>query len=62
MPFGKPAGMRCAQLDAHNRCMIFGSPERPAVCASLKPSNEMCGNNAQEAMAWIARLEAATGA
>ena len=57
---GKPAGVRCAQLDAQNRCMIFGNPERPAVCGSLKPAPEMCGENAQQAMAWLARLEQAT--
>jgi len=60
MPDGKPAGVRCAQLDAHNRCMIFGRPERPAVCASLKPSAEMCGTTAEEAIAWLARLDRLT--
>jgi hypothetical protein len=35
MPQGKPAGVRCIQLDEANRCRIFGRPERPAVCASL---------------------------
>lgn len=62
MPGGKPAGVRCAQLDAQNRCMIFGRPERPAVCGSLSPSREMCGANAQEAMLWLTRLEQATAA
>lgn len=60
MPEGKPAGVRCVQLDAQNGCMIFGRPERPAVCASLMPSREMCGENAAQAMLWLARLEAAT--
>ena len=60
MPQGKPAGVRCVQLDAANRCLIFGAPERPAVCASLMPAPEMCGTSAGEAMAWIARLEIAT--
>lgn len=60
MPQGKPAGVRCVQLDARNRCMIFGRPERPAVCAGLKPSAEMCGTDAVQAMAWIARLERET--
>lgn len=62
MPLGKPAGVRCAQLDARNRCMIFGRPERPAVCGSLAPSREMCGASAQEAIAWLTRLEQATAA
>jgi Fe-S-cluster containining protein len=57
MPGGKPAGARCAQLDAGNRCRVFGEPERPAVCAGLKPSAEMCGPDRAYALAWLARLE-----
>ena len=56
----KPAGMRCVQLDAANRCRIFGQPERPAVCASLAPSPAMCGNTAAQAMVWLQTLEQAT--
>jgi uncharacterized protein len=40
MPDGKPAGIRCVQLDDGNRCRIFGRPERPAVCSQLRPSME----------------------
>ncbi|WP_395794544.1 YkgJ family cysteine cluster protein [Aquimonas sp.] len=61
MPNGKPAGVRCVQLDELNRCRIFGQPERPAVCAGLKPEPEMCGRDAAEAMAFLAALERATG-
>jgi Fe-S-cluster containining protein len=60
MPGGKPAGVRCAQLTADNRCALFGKPQRPAVCASLRPSAEMCGRNAQDAMIWLACIEQAT--
>ena len=60
MPGGKPAGVRCVQLTADNRCALFGKPERPAVCSGLRPSAEMCGQNAQEAMIWLALLEHAT--
>ena len=60
MPHGKPAGVRCIQLDATNRCRVFGQPERPAVCASLRPSLEMCGANGQQALAFLTRLEAET--
>ncbi|GAK84964.1 hypothetical protein JCM19238_2544 [Vibrio ponticus] len=28
MPNGKPAGVRCIQLNEHNLCKIFGQPER----------------------------------
>lgn len=62
MPQGKPAGERCVQLDAAGRCRFFGDPRRPAVCASLSPSREMCGDDAGQALAWLTRLEAATAA
>jgi hypothetical protein len=60
MPGGKPAGVRCAQLTADDRCALFGRPERPAVCVSLRPSPEMCGRNGQEAMIRLTLLERAT--
>ncbi len=60
LPAGKPAGVRCPQLTADNRCALFGRPERPAVCGRLRPLPEMCGESAAEALANIARLEAAT--
>ena len=60
MPEGKPAGVRCVQLTDDLRCAIFGRPERPAVCASLRPTAEMCGTSAREAFAHLSRLERAT--
>ncbi len=60
MPHGKPAGVRCAHLTTENLCALFGLPERPAVCTSLRPTLEMCGRDAGEAYAWLARLEALT--
>lgn len=60
MPNGKKAGERCVQLDQQNRCMIFGHPARPAVCASLQPNIEMCGASDAHAFAWLTRLEAET--
>lgn len=60
MPQGKPAGVRCVQLDDANRCRIFGRPERPAVCSGLKPEQAMCGADAAGAMAYLADLEQAT--
>ena len=62
MPHGKPAGVRCVQLMDDLRCAIFGDPRRPAVCGGLKPSAEMCGGSRDEAMAYLARLEALTSA
>ena len=60
MPHGKPAGVRCIQLTGDNRCRLFGQPERPAVCVQLRPSAEMCGETAEEAMVYLARLELVT--
>jgi hypothetical protein len=57
MPEGKPAGLRCVQLSDDNRCLIFGKPERPAVCVSLRPLAEMCGDSAQAAMIYLSDLE-----
>ncbi len=60
MPDGKPAGVRCVQLSPDNLCMIFGRPERPAVCSSLRPSEEMCGARDEDAFVHLTLLERAT--
>ena len=60
MPHGKPAGVRCVQLGDDQRCLIFGHPDRPAVCASLQAEPEMCGSHRTHAMAFLSRLEALT--
>jgi len=60
MPKGKPAGARCIQLTEDNLCKLFGSPLRPGVCSSLKPSEEMCGTTEEEAMRYLTNLEEAT--
>ena len=60
MPDGKPAGVRCIQLTEDNRCRIFDQADRPEVCVRLRPSDEMCGKNADEALAYLAGLERAT--
>lgn len=62
MPNGKPAGMRCIQLNNLNQCMIFGKPERPAVCQSLQASTEMCGTTREHALQYLTRLDALTSA
>jgi hypothetical protein len=60
MPHGKPAGIPCVQLDDDYRCRLFGKPERPAFCASLKPLLSMCGAARDEALSMLTRLELAT--
>ena len=60
MPQGKPAGVRCVQLGAGNRCLLFGQPERPAVCGSLQPTLAMCGRTRDEALRSLSLLETQT--
>ena len=60
MPECKPAGVRCVQLTGDHRCGIFGQPERPEVCVRLRPGEEMCGDSARHAYAYLARLERLT--
>jgi len=60
MPQGKPAGVPCVQLGPGARCRIFGHPGRPAVCASLQPSETMCGTSRIQAMQWLTWMEQAT--
>jgi uncharacterized protein len=60
MPQGKPAGIRCVQLGADELCLLFGLPERPAVCASLRPHPEMCGSSRKHAMDFLQSLERMT--
>lgn len=60
MPHGKPAGVRCVQLTSDNQCQLFGDPRRPQVCISLRPSQEMCGESAAGAMAYLRILEQQT--
>ena len=60
MEGGKPAGVRCIQLSDDNRCHLFASGLRPAVCGSLSPSSEMCGSCAGEAMQRLTEWEQAT--
>jgi len=60
MPHGKPAGIPCVQLLPDLRCALFGRPERPAFCASLRPAETMCRSTRDEALACLTGLERAT--
>jgi hypothetical protein len=60
MPHGKPAGVPCVQLDEEFRCRLFGTPERPAFCASLRPGPDLCGRSRDEAFSLIEQLERQT--
>ena len=60
MPHGKPAGVPCVNLTADMCCRIFNSADRPAFCASLQPSEEMCGSCREDAITFLAELEKLT--
>ena len=60
MPYGKPAGVPCVQLLPDLRCALFGRPERPAVCVSLRPNAGMCGATREDALRFLDNLEALT--
>ncbi len=60
MPGGKPAGVRCVQLAPDYRCRLFGLPQRPAVCVSLRVTPDICGTSAGEALGLLAAMETAT--
>jgi len=60
MPEGKPAGLPCIHLLPDRRCAIYGDPRRPACCAGLKPSLEMCGDSPAQALAYLFELELLT--
>lgn len=60
MPDGKPAGVRCIQLDDDERCRLFEHPDRPLVCSSLQPHPAMCGDSRSTALLWLTALEEQT--
>lgn len=60
MPHGKPAGIRCVQLDDKNRCLSFGSPQRPNVCSQFTADIQICGKSTEEALLTLRQLEAVT--
>jgi Fe-S-cluster containining protein len=60
LPQGKPAGVPCPHLDAAFRCALYGQSARPRVCAALRPEPEMCGEDREHALRYLATLESLT--
>lgn len=60
MPRGKPAGVACLHLLPDKRCALYHDPARPACCAGLRPSPDMCGDEPAQALAYLAELERLT--
>jgi len=60
MENGKPAGVRCVQLNELNLCKLFGKAERPKVCSDFKACPDLCAATNQQALINITELEAIT--
>ncbi len=60
MPQGKPAGVRCAQLDERNLCRLFGLPERPPVCGQFAADPQVCGGCREDAIRLLTEWEQLT--
>lgn len=58
MPDGKAAGEACVHLGADMRCALFGDPRRPALCEAFMPEPAICGDNAEQALSNLRRLDA----
>ena len=60
MPDGKPAGIRCVQLDAGQLCQLYGDPRRPQVCIDFQAMPDVCGSSREEALRLLAAMERET--
>lgn len=60
MPRGKPAGVRCIQLNEDNLCKLFGKPERPAVCLKFQADIDICSDSDKQALINLINLEKMT--
>ncbi len=60
MPAGKPAGMRCINLDPLNHCRVWETELYPEVCRRFRPETTVCGSNATEALLQLSELELLT--
>lgn len=60
MPYGKPAGAPCVQLDENNLCRLFGDPRRPEVCLRFDYDPDLCGATREQALAILDEWERAT--
>ncbi|MBT9555626.1 MAG: YkgJ family cysteine cluster protein [Myxococcales bacterium] len=60
MPMGKAAGVRCANLDTANRCVLWGTPDYPSVCRGFSPEADICGDDDATALRNLVALDALT--
>ena len=57
MPGGKPAGVRCVNLDERNFCRVWGTPEYPPVCRDFHAEPIACGGSTAEALVLLTVME-----
>ena len=57
MPNGKPAGVRCVNLDDSNNCTIHNSAQYPSICRSFPADIAMCGITNEHANKYIEEME-----
>ena len=57
MPDGKPAGVRCINLDESNNCQIHTAGNYPDVCKNFTASIDMCVDNNEFAFDYLKKLE-----
>ena len=57
MPDGKPAGVRCVNLDDNNLCSIHEKDNFPSVCRNFTFDPEFCGKTNEEAFERLGELE-----
>jgi Fe-S-cluster containining protein len=59
-PNGKPASVRCKNLDLNNSCSLYGTDQFPAICKSFDADAEFCGSDFGEAYSNFVMLEKIT--
>ncbi len=57
MPLGKPAGIRCINLNEYNNCKIHNTNIYPKVCKDFKATQEFCGISNSEAFNILEYME-----
>jgi len=57
MPNGKAAGVACIHLRKDFSCAIYRQADQPDVCKNFKAEPIVCGNNREEALEILSRLE-----
>jgi len=55
-PQGKPAGLRCNNLNDDNTCRLHGTSDYPEVCDSYRAEKEFCGDTFEEAKEILIKL------